>query len=137
MTLAGSGHRLEPRRLPPPSKALGAELAVLLGGEEVPARTEVVAEGAEGLQEALRVLRRFEALKYPFSFPDRPVRVLRPIVEALVPSVLGIRQDSLERGWVAGEFVGDHHPGRLVLPGQHAAQEALSRLPVAPLLHKD
>jgi hypothetical protein len=55
---------------------LGAELAVPLGGEEVPARTEVVAEGAEGLQEALRVLRRFEALQDPFSFPDRPVRVL-------------------------------------------------------------
>jgi hypothetical protein len=30
---------------------LGAELAVLRGGEEVAARAEVVADGAEGLEE--------------------------------------------------------------------------------------
>jgi hypothetical protein len=54
-----------------------------------------------------------------------------------VPAVLGLRQDPPERGWVAGEVVGDHHPGRLLLPSQHAAQEALRRLPVAPLLHQD
>jgi len=52
-----SGHRLEARRLPPLLEALSADLAVLLGGKEVTARAEVVADGAEGLQEALGVLR--------------------------------------------------------------------------------
>ena len=33
---------------------------------------------AEGLKELLGVLRRLESLEHPFSFPDRPVRVLRP-----------------------------------------------------------
>jgi len=51
-----SGHRLEARRLPPLLEALGADLAVLLGGEEVAARTEVVVHGAEGFEEALRAV---------------------------------------------------------------------------------
>jgi hypothetical protein len=67
----------------------------------------VITDGAEGLQEPLPVLRRFEALERPLSLPHRPVRVLRPIVEAFVPPVLGLRQEPLERRWVAGEFVGD------------------------------
>ncbi len=56
-----------------PSEALGADQAVLLGGEAVTARAEVVADGAEGLQEPLGVLRGFEALERPFSLTHWPV----------------------------------------------------------------
>ena len=53
--------------------------------------------------------------------------------EACVPWVLCTQQAPLERGWVAGESVGDHHSGRLRLPVQPAAEKALGRLLVAPL----
>ena len=56
-SLAHSSHVEEPRHLSPLLKALSADLAVLLGGEEVPAGAEVVTDGAEGLQEPLGVAR--------------------------------------------------------------------------------
>jgi hypothetical protein len=46
---------LEPSGLSPLLEALGAELTILLGGKEVTTGTEVVADGAEGLQEPLGV----------------------------------------------------------------------------------
>jgi hypothetical protein len=40
-----------------PPEALGPELAVVVGGEKVTARAEVVLQGTEWFQEALRVVR--------------------------------------------------------------------------------
>jgi hypothetical protein len=57
-------------------EAVGAELAVLRGGAAA-AGAEVVADGAEGLEKLLGVLRRLEPLEHPFSFPHRAMRVLR------------------------------------------------------------
>jgi hypothetical protein len=83
------------------------------------------------------VRRRLEALQHPFSSSYRPVRVLGPIVKAFVPAVLRVRQDPLERWWVAGQLVGDHHPGRRLLAVEHAAQEALGGLLIPALLDQD
>jgi hypothetical protein len=54
---AGSHGRGESDGLPPLLGALGAELPVLISGEAVAAGAEVVADGAEGLQEALGMRR--------------------------------------------------------------------------------
>ncbi len=100
-----SGRGVKPRHLPPLPEALGAEVAVVGGGEEVTTRTEVVLGRAEGLQKLLGVPRRFEALQRPFSFPDRLVGVLRPVVQALVPPVLRPGQHLAKGGRVARELV--------------------------------
>ncbi len=136
-TPAYSGHRLEPRGLSPLLEALGAELAGLLGGEVVAAGPEVVADGAAGLQEPLRVLGGLEALEHAFSFSDGAVAVLRPVVQPLVSPVLNAGERPPQRGQVAGELVGDDHPRRLLLRVEHAAQEALGRLLIAALLDQD
>jgi len=53
----GAHGRREPNDLPPLLEALGADLLILVSGEEVAAEAEGVADSAEGLQEPLRVLR--------------------------------------------------------------------------------
>ena len=52
---------------------------------------EVVANGAERPKEALRVLCRFEALEYPLALASRQARILSPVVQTLVPTMLGGR----------------------------------------------
>jgi hypothetical protein len=58
-----SGSRREPDHLPPLLEPLGSDLAILLGRKEVAAGAEVVTDGAEGLQELLRVVWRLKALE--------------------------------------------------------------------------
>src|SRR5918997_610515 len=58
------------------------------GGDVVAAEMEEVADLVVGREEALRLPGRLEALHLPFSSPRRLVRVLRPVVEALVPAAL-------------------------------------------------
>ena len=54
---AGRTRPCTPDDLPPLLEALGADLSILVSGEEVAAEAEVVADSAEGLQDPLRVLR--------------------------------------------------------------------------------
>jgi len=68
--------------LPPDGIALGAEFSVCESGEQVPTRTEVVADAAERSQ---------ETLEYPLAFPCRQVRNLRPIVQTFVSPMLSVR----------------------------------------------
>ncbi len=131
------GGGLEPRRLPPLREALGPDLAVLVGGEEVAARTEVVVDGAERFQEALGVIGRCEALEHALSFADGAVGVLCAVVHPLVPPVLHAREHAPQCGRVAGQLVRGHHPRRLSLPVEHPAQEPFGRFLVAAVLHED
>src|SRR5262249_46824150 len=118
---AYSGRRSEARGRTPLPETLCADLTVLLGGKKMAAGARVVADSAEGLQEPLGMLRRLGPLQRPFSLPHGPVGVLRAVSQALVPPVLGIRQDALERGRVARELIGDHHPRCPVLDRKHTA----------------
>src|SRR6266542_4379122 len=107
---ACSGSGRQSRDLAPGGEA-GLEQLVVLGcGEEVPAGTKVVRNGAERTEELLRVLRRFEALEHAFSAAGRAVGILRPIVQPLVPPVLHPREHLAYGRRVAGQFVGDHDP---------------------------
>ncbi len=96
-----SGGRSEPCHVPLLPEALGPDLAVRLGWEEVAAGAEVVAHGTEGLEEALCASRRLEPLEHALSLADLAVGILRSIVQPLVPPVLHPRQDPLEDRRVA------------------------------------
>jgi len=58
-------------------------LSISESGEEVATRTEVVAYGAKGFEESLRLVRRLETLHLAFAPPRRLMRILRPIVPTL------------------------------------------------------
>ena len=55
--IGGLRPRGQPCDFPPLPEALGADLTVPLGGEEVAALAEVIADGGDGLEEALGVRR--------------------------------------------------------------------------------
>ncbi len=107
---------------------------VLDGGDVVAAEMEEVADPVVGREETLCLPGRLEALHLPFSSSRRLMRILRPVVEALVPAVLDTRHQLLLRRAVAAELVGDHDPRRPALPLQQLAQQALGGPLVAPAL---
>lgn len=57
--------------------------------ETLPAWAEVFPDSPEWLQESLRMLHRLEAAHHPLPLPRRLVRVLYPVVEALVLAASG------------------------------------------------
>ena len=69
------------------------------------AEVEEVADLVVGGEEALGVPGRLEPLHLPFSSSCRLVGVLRPVVEAPVPSVLDAGHELALRSPVAGELV--------------------------------
>src|SRR5918997_847251 len=95
------------------------------GGDVVAAEMEEVADLVVGREEALRLPGRLEALHLPFSSPRRLVRVLRPVVQALVPAVLDTGHQVPLRRAVAGELAGDHDAWRSALALEQLAQQAL------------
>ena len=99
---------------------------------------EVVGDSAERDQETLCVLRRLEPLENPFAFTRRQVRFFSAVVQALVPTMLTVRQCSANRGRVAGKFVGDHD-ARLgaALAVKHPTQKPLGSYLIASVLDKD
>jgi len=62
----------------------------------------VVANGAEGFEEGLRLARRFETLHPSFPLAGWSVRVLGAVVQPLVAAVLDARQNSPDGWWIAG-----------------------------------
>jgi hypothetical protein len=61
---------------------------MLAGGDVVAAEMEEVVDLVVGGEEALRLPGRLEALHLPLPSSRRLVRILRPVVQALVPAVL-------------------------------------------------
>jgi hypothetical protein len=122
----------------PGGVCLSPKLSVGGGGQSVATGAEVVRDGAERDQEPLRVLGRLEPLEYPFTLPRRQVRVFSTIVQPLVPTMLTLGQCSTNRGRIAGELVGDHHP-RLgtALSIKHPMQETLGSYLIASVLDQD
>src|SRR5918911_1557491 len=62
------------------------------------------------------------------------MRVLGPVVQALVPAVLDPGHQLLLRRRIARQLVGDHDPRRPALLLEQLAQQALGRFLVAPAL---
>ena len=68
---------------------------------------EEVVDLIMGGEEALRLAGRLEPLHLPFSPSGRLMRILGPIVEALVPAVLDTRHHLALGSAVARQLVGD------------------------------
>src|SRR4051812_13800601 len=62
------------------------------------------------------------------------MRVLRPVVEILVPPVLNAWHNLLPRRSIAGKLVGDHDARRPALPLQQLAQQSLGCALITPAL---
>jgi hypothetical protein len=111
--LAGSRNRGD---FAPSLPLLLHQLTVGACRETMPSRAEVIADGAEGLQEPLRLLAGLEALHAALPLTCRQMRILRSVVQPLVTSVFRFRQRASKGRWVTREFVGDDHPRRACPP---------------------
>src|ERR687885_295048 len=67
---------------------------------------------------------------------ERPIQVLRPVVQTLVPAMLDTWHHLTLGCPVARELVGDHDARRPALPLQQLAQQTLRGALVAPALHQ-
>ena len=108
--------------------------SIFTGGDVVAAEMEEVVDLVMGGEETLCLPSRLEALHLPLSSSRRLVRILGPVVQALVLAVLDTGHHLPLRGAVAGELVSNHDAGRPALPLQQLAQQALRRTLVAPAL---
>jgi hypothetical protein len=104
------------------------------GGATGAGRDEEIADGGEDGDEPLRASRRSKALHRPFASSQRQVRVLGPIVEALVRAMLDRGHDLASSGGIGAELVGNHAPGRTALLLEKTRQQALRCLGVASRL---
>jgi hypothetical protein len=73
----------------------------------------------------LRVPDRRETFHRPLALPGRLVRILGAVVQVLRPAMLHRRHALAVRPLVAGELVGDDHPGHLPQVRAQSAQELL------------
>jgi hypothetical protein len=98
---------------------------------------EEVVDRVVGREGTLHLPGRFEPLHLPFPPSGRLVRVLGPVVEPSVATVLDPGHHLAPGRTVARELVRDHHPRRPPLALQQLAQQALGRPLVAPALNQD
>src|SRR6516225_11278654 len=91
-------------------------------------RDEQVADGGEDGDEPLQASRGSKALHRPLSPSQGQMRILGPVVEALVRAMLDRRHDLTAGGGIGAELVGDHAPGRTTLLLEKTRQQALCRL---------
>ena len=104
------------------------------GGATGRGRDEEIADGGEDGDEPLQASRRSKALHRPFASSQRQVRVLGPVIEALVRAMLDRGHDLAPGGGIGAELVGNHAPGRTALLLEKTRQQALCCLGVAARL---
>ena len=68
---------------------------------------------------------RLEAFHRPLALPGRLVGVLGAVVQVLRPAMLHRRHELAVRHLVAGELVGDDHPGHVPQALEQSAEELL------------
>ena len=122
--------------LRPKLEGPGACGSVFGGGDVLTAERKEVVDLFMGREEPLHLTGRFEPLHLPFSPPGRLVRILGPVVEALVPVVLDPGHQLFLRRGIARQLVGDQHTRWPALLLQQLAQEALGRVLIAAALHQ-
>ena len=104
--------------LGPYVKGLCPEGSIPGGRNVAAAEMEEIVDLVVGEEEALCLAGQLEPLHLPFSSARGLMRVLRPVVEAFVLSVLDTGHDLALRGGVAGELISDHDARRPALPLQ-------------------
>src|SRR4051794_30326937 len=93
--------------LGPDRERLRTDSSVVGGRKMIAVQVEEVVDLVVGGEEPLRLAGWFEPLHLPFASPCRLVRVLGPIVQALVPAVLDPRHQLLLRRRIARQLVQD------------------------------
>ena len=86
--------------------------------------------------ETLAMLSRFEALHDALSSSDRPMGVLRPVIQSLVRKVFDDGHDVAFGRAVGSEFVGDHDSRCLTLSLQTLSHQAFGGLRIATILNQ-
>src|SRR6516162_8394394 len=119
----GSGRR--PGDLVSDREAVGHHLSVVGRRQQVPTGPKVRRDAAERGQESLRVPDRLEAFHRPLALPGRLVRVLGAVVQVLRPAMLHRWHELAVGDLVAGELVGDDHPGYVSQALEQSAEELL------------
>src|SRR6516225_11650656 len=85
------------------------------GGATATGRDKQIAEGGQDGGEPLQASRGSKALHRPLSPSQGQMRILGPVVEALVRAMLDRRHDLAAGGCIGAELVGDYAPGRTTL----------------------
>jgi len=96
-------------------------------------RDEEIADGGEDGNEPLQASRRSKALHRPLASSQRQVRVLGPVVEALVRAMLDCGHDLAPGGGIGAELVGNHAPGRAALLLEKVVVQTLEVEPIRGL----
>jgi hypothetical protein len=109
-------------------EAVGHHLSVVGRRQQVPTGPKVRRDATERGQEPLRVPERLEAFHRPLAVPGRLVRVLGA-VQVLRPAMLHRRHELAVRHLLAGELVGDDHPGHVPQALEQSAEELSLRPP--------
>jgi hypothetical protein len=104
------------------------------GGATGTGRDEEIADGGEDGDEPLQASRRSKAPHRPLASSQRQVRVLDPVVEALVRAMLDRGHDLAPGCGIGAELVGNHAPGRTALLLEKTRQQALCCTGVASRL---
>src|SRR5579883_1841805 len=81
--------------------------------------------------------RRFEALHDPLSSPRRLMRILRPVVQALVLAMLHLQRHILAGRAIRGQLVRDHDARRPGCLSRQFAHEPAGGFPVATALNEN
>ena len=107
------------------AKRSAITLSVVGRRQQVPTGPKVRRDAAERRQEPLRVPDRHEAFHRPLALPGRLVGVLGAVVQVLRPPMLHRRHELAVRHLLAGELVGDDHPGHVPQAREQSAEELL------------
>src|SRR6201984_178491 len=107
------------------------------GGGLVGAAGENVGGVMLGGKKTLHLPRRLVALHDPLASSGRLMRILCPVVEALVLPVLNAGHNLPLGGAIAAQLVVDQHTGRSQVLLEQFAEQALGGLLVATALHED
>ena len=112
-----------PRRSSSRPRSVGHHLSVVGRRQQVPTGPKVRPDAAERGQESVRPPDRRDAFHRRLALPGRLMRGLGPVVQARRPAILHRRHELAVRHLVAGERVGDDHPGHLPQAREQAAEE--------------
>jgi hypothetical protein len=100
-------------------------------------RAEVLANGANGRKETLRMPRRFEAPHGALRLPAWLVRIFRPIVQASMLAMLNTRQACSLSCRITAQLMRDQHAGHVLVALQQFTKACLRSPCVSAALHED
>src|SRR5215471_6896721 len=103
----------------------------------MPPWPEVLGNGTVRREEALGIVRGFEALHAPLALTRRPMRVLTRVIEVAALTVFYPWEHLTLGRAIAFELLRDDDPRHVLQPLQELVEKLLRRLLVASALYQD